>query len=220
MSKKFLRIMQLFTVVYFTIMLFIGSVARIAWNYNDLMSCEWPQEIEKEAWSLELDEFLLVKDGWEYIDGEYVRRPEFSRWSDESVISEMVHNDAKGFEDLWRYDRNQAEHLLVVYSDMRVEYLDYKVEEDSCMVPYYLIRNIPAKIERLAGRLDYAGRSIPYHLLGKAGLWLVYHVPIWIGMATVVWTIWQHYSSRILLSWSASVYDDEKRRRRRGQCRK
>lgn len=212
--------MQIFSVTYFAIMLFIGSVARITWNYNDLMSREWPLEIEKEAWSLELGELLLVKDGWEYVNGEYVRRPEFSRWSDESVISEIVHNDAKGFEDWWRYDRSQAEHLLVVYSDMRVEYLDLRVEEDSRMVPYYLIRDIPAKIERLAGRLDYAGRSIPYHLLGKAGLWLIDYVPIWIEIVTIAWTIWQCYSDRVLLSSSIPVYDGGKRRRRHGRYRK
>ena len=181
--------MQVFTVAYFVTMFFIGSVARTAWNYNDCMFRGWPPEIEKEAWSLERDEFLLVKEGWVYADGEYEQHTEFSRWSGFSVALWMIYGETEGFEDWWCYDENLVRHLLVVYSDMRVEYLDDRAQDTDRTAPFYLIQKLPSELEQLAGRLDYVGRSVPYHLLGEAGLWLMDKVPLVIMLMTVVWTV-------------------------------
>lgn len=187
--------MQAFTVAYVAIMFFISLVARIAWNYNDFMSREWPLEIEKEAWSLELDEFLLVKDAMIRVDGEIVRQTEFSRWTDERVAWLMSQGDADESEGWWLSGEGQVGDVFAVYSDLRVEYVQSLNEEDDRMALYYLGQGIPSRLEERAGRLDYVGRSMSYRLLGDAGLWLADKVPTAITLATIVWTIWDTVSS-------------------------
>lgn len=207
MRKMILRVVQIFTVIYFAIMFFIGSVARIAWNYNDFMSRdEWPSEIEEEAWSLGIDEFLLVRDFAVDVDGETVRRVEFSHWTDERVAQWMSQSGASEGGRL--YGGGQAGNLFAVYSDMRVEYVQSLKEEDSRMALYHLGQGTPSKLEERAGRLDYLGRSIPYHLFGEAGLWLIDKVPIAIVLATIVWTFFD-----VTLSSSASASFEDRHRK-------
>ena len=194
MRNMVLRVFQIFTVAYITIMLFVGAVARISWNYNSVMMCEWPREIEQEAWSMERDEVLLVKDASMYVDGEYVWQVKMSHWTDKELTAWLTSEDDLGKSGGgWLYGKSRDEYMLVVYSDMRVEYLRFL--ENDC----YLGRGAPSELEKIAGRLDYAGRSIPYHWFGEAGLWLIDIVPRVILMATIFWTIFR-YCSKIVAS--------------------